>query len=406
MTRPDVTSFPRTTTSLPPQTVLSLRVLLTVGVLLLVGGGIGAPGRLWASLLLLGYYVFGVGVGALYFLTTHHAAGGGWATAFKRVPEAMLPLVPVGGVLIAAALFGDMLQGAFNTEATRLYSWMSPAQSHHGEPLVHSFKDAWLQPTFFYARAVIVLAVVSFFARALRLRSLDQDVDGSTEHTVAARRISIAFLVVGSVLLSIASIDWFMSLEPAWYSTMYIVHHFAGNFVTGLAVITLVLLALRSRGALPGFTVHHLHDLGKLLFAMSTFWMYIWFSQFMLIWYTNIPEETIYFSRRLGEGRTLFLVALPILMWVVPFFSLLSQRAKRSPAVVGRICVVLLLGHWLDLFQMTVGQGESGRFALPEIGSGLAAVGLIFLISTNRLTRVPLVPEFDPYLEESLHHHV
>ncbi len=392
---------------LPPVLSTWLRVVAASGLVLLVAGSVAAPERLWPSLLTLGYFVFGTGVGALYFLAMHYGSSGGWATVFKRVPEAMLLLVPVGGGCIAVALLGDAIQGQLASDSLRLYPWMA-ADEGHGGAHAASFKDVWLQPAFFYARTIVVLSVVSLFALMLRTRSLRQDLDqdpGMT-HSIALRRWSIGFLVFGSVLLSVASIDWFMSLEPAWYSTMYIVYHFAGNFVTALAVIVLLVLVLRGLGLLPGFGPHHLHDLGKLLFAMSTFWMYIWFSQFMLIWYTNIPEETMYFTARLGEGRTPFLVALPLLMWVLPFFTLLSQRAKRSAPTMGRVSVVILLGHWLDLFLMTGGQAAGGGLALADLGAGLTAIALIFLLSARQLGRLTLLPVGDPYLSESLHHHV
>ncbi len=406
MTVSTVDSISEARLDLPPALAAWLRVLAIAGALLLVLGAFAAPDRLWPSFLIMGYFVFGIGAGALYFLAMFHGASGGWGTVFKRVPEALLILVPVGGGLILAGLAGDFLMATLSQEPHRLYPWMVTSEAAHHGPEVHSFKDVWLQPMFFYARAILIIVGVSLFARSIRMHSIEQDRDGSTEHSVIIRRRSIQFLVFGTLLLASAAIDWFMSLEPAWYSTMYIVYHFAGNFVTALAVVILILLGLRGLGFMQGFTTHHLHDLGKLLFGMSTFWMYIWFSQFMLIWYTNMPEETIYFTNRLGEGRTAFLVALPILMWVIPFFTLLSQRAKKSTTVMSRICVVVLLGHWLDLFLMAGGQAASGGFAVAEVGAGLAAVALVFLLPSRQLTRAPLVATKDPYLKESLHHHV
>ena len=380
-----------------PMVFHALRLLTLVGIVLLAIGSVAYPDRLFLSVLILGYFVFGTGAGALYFLAMHHGAAGGWGAVFKRVPESMLLLIPVGGGLILFALAGDLLTGQ------KIYPWMTPEDGHHG---VHSFKDTWLSPGFFYLRAVLYVVLVSVFAQRMRSHSLAQDQDHDTRHTGASRTWSIAFLVFGTLALSGAAIDWFMSLEPMWYSTMFIVYHFAGNFLTALAVILLLTQTLAAMGVLRGVTPHHRHDLGKLVFAMSTFWMYIWFSQFMLIWYTNIPEETVYFTKRLGEGRTLLFLALPVLLWIMPFFVLLSQRAKRSVRVMGRICVILLLGHWLDLFLMAGGAHAATGFAVAEIGAGLAAVGLIFLLPLRQLTHLPLVPLGDPYLDESRHHHV
>ena len=372
----------------PRATFARLLALVVTGLVIWAGGAALAPSSFWPSLLMIGYYVFGLGIGAFYFLATHHAANAGWATVLKRVPESMLVLVPVGAGIIAIAL-------AFG--AGTLYPWLGAEMT--------GFKGVWLSLPFFYLRSLVYLTVLPGLALALRRRSLLQDSDPSIGHTRASFRLSVVFLTLGSVLLCAASIDWFMSAEPAWFSTMYGVYHFAGNFVTGIALITLIVLAVRGQGQLPGLNAHHFHDLGKLLFAMSTFWMYIWFCQFMLIWYTNMPEETIYYTRRLGEGKTLLFLALPLLNWGIPFFVLMSQRAKRSATIVGRVCVVLLLGHWLDLFLMSAGDAGSSGVAAAEVGAGLAAIGVALYVSYRALTRVPLVALGDPYLDESLHHH-
>ena len=243
---------------LPPTLVATLRLLAVTGVVLMVLGSFAAPDRLWPSVLILGYYIFGIGIGSLYFQAMHHGSNGGWASAFKRVPEALLLLVPAGGGLIAAALVGDFVQGLVSVDAQRLYPWMMTgemlAEEGHAGASVQSFKDVWLQPTFFYFRTVMILLGTSCFAYLMRKSSLAQDVDGEVSHTVATRRLSILFLVFGTLLLAMASIDWFMSLEPAWYSTMYIVYHWAGNFVTGLAVVVLVVLGLKGLGLMPGFS--------------------------------------------------------------------------------------------------------------------------------------------------------
>lgn len=368
-----------------------LALLTLFGFVILVGGALASPSHGWPAVLLLGYFVFSVGVGAMYFVSIHQAARAGWATVFKRVPEAMLSLVPVGGLIIAVAV---VLGGR------ALFPWLESEQ-----PISVGFKGVWLSPGFFYLRTALYLVVLSGFAWQLHRESIVQDEDGDSNHSLRGRRLSIGFLVLGSVILCLASFDWFMSAEPHWYSTMYGVYHFAGNFLAGLAVITMLVLTLRGLDLLKQVNQHHLHDLGKLLFAISTFWMYIWFSQFMLIWYTNFPEETTYFTDRMGEGKTPLFLAVPLLQWAIPFFVLLSQRAKKSGVTLGRICVVFLLGHWLDLFVLAGRQQSSGGLAIAEVGAGLAAVGIAFLVSLRQLQRTPLIPLADPYLKESLHHH-
>jgi hypothetical protein len=228
--------------------------------------------------------------------------------------------------------------------------------------------------------------------------------------------LSAAFLVVFGFTFWLASQDWIMSLEsewladgtrrPAnWASTIYGLYNFSGLFLSGLAVLILLLLWMR-RVSFLGRVVgaDHLHDLGKLLFAFSTFWMYIWFCQYMLIWYVNIPEETTYFvQRQRGAWQPLLLADL-MLNWAIPFVVLLPRDAKRSPGVLAKVCVLVVLGRWLDLYLMITPAvvGPVPAFGLLEVGLTIGAAGLFGLAFIRSLSRAALVPLGDPSLGESL----
>ena len=199
-----------------------------------------------------------------------------------------------------------------------------------------------------------------------------------------------------------------MSLEPHWYSTIFGVYNFAGLFLGGLAAIIILAVWLERMGALRHIlTEEHLLDLGRLLFAFSTFWAYIWFCQYMLIWYANFPEETGYFIHRLrGHWEPLFLLNV-FLNWVVPFFVLLPRASKRSAGVLLKVSVVILLGRWLDLYLMILPPlaGAEPVFGVWEVGLMIGAVAGGALVFFRSLAQAPLIPVKDPYLAESLHHH-
>jgi hypothetical protein len=284
-----------------------------------------------------------------------------------------------------------------------LYPWTGGhTEGTHAPP----FRHAWLNWPFFLGRAVLCFACWYGLILALVRNSRRQDADGDLAHTRRNARLSPIFLVVFGGTFWLASYDWIMSLEPDWSSTMFGVYNFAGLFLGGLAAVTLLLLWLGRCGPMRrALSEDHLHDLGKLLFAFSTFWMYVWFSQYMLIWYVNNPEETVYFVRRQQGAWQPLLIADVVLNWAVPFVALLSRPAKRNPSVLARVCLVLLVGRWLDLYLMIA--PPLGQPTLPEIalqaGLLLGGGGLFCLVVFRAMRWAPLIPINDPFLVESLH---
>jgi hypothetical protein len=249
---------------------------------------------------------------------------------------------------------------------------------------------------------VFTLAVWMFFARLFRRTSLQQDQNPGRSLFLHQRltRYSVLFILAFALTFTLGAFDWLLSLDPQWSSTMFGFYVFAGTFVQGIAAITLAVVLLKERGDFAAaVSRHQLHDLGKMLFAFSVFWAYIWTCQYLLIWYGNIPEEVTHYVKR-TNGPWLYLFALNLFLnWVVPFVTLLSIWAKSTPRVLKIICITVLLGHWLDLYLLIMpavwNTPRIGVFEIP-IAAGCAA--LVYLLFTRALGKAPLWPKHDPVL--------
>jgi hypothetical protein len=359
--------------------------------------GLGfAPERTWPNILLVGMYVVGLALAGMLFLAFHYLTTAGWSVCLKRIAEAMASTLPLGALLILACLGGVGV----------LYEWSNPDVVAASELLQK--KTAWLNIPFFAGRMVFYLAVWMLFCRALVRTSRRQDETGGLAAQRRSTALSAGFMAVFAVTFSLASFDWLMSLEAEWFSTIFSVYNFVGSFVSGLAMITITAIVLRRNGALKGvITEHHLHDLGKLLIGFTTFWMYIWFCQYMLIWYSNLPEEVTYYEWRHQGAWAVLTVACLLANWVIPFLVLLPRSAKTDEATLLRICSLLLVGHWLDLYLVVqpVFTPAAPVLGLWEIAPVVLAVALFLLSFRRGLAAADLVPRGDPYLEESLHHH-
>jgi hypothetical protein len=348
------------------RTIVRASALLTAaGVAGLAIGGVLAPERLWANALLALFLLAGFGLAGLLFLAFHYLTGARWSE----------PLRPLAERLAGTLAYTTPLLGLTIALGLRNYPWMHEDLAAHP---TFWFKAAWLSPTFFLMRAAAILLIWVGFAAAMVRSSRRCE---SPDPAAAARRnsrLSAAFLIVFAFTFWLATTDWIMSLEPLWYSTIFAVYHFAGAFLGGLAMLALLAVGLRRRGALgETITARQRHDLGKLIFGFSCFWMYIWFCQYMLIWYANIPEETVHFVRRTeGLWGPLFLLNLA-LNWAIPFLVLLPRAAKRSEHVLARVALVLLAGRWLDMYLSIAPPlvGDSPLLGFAEVGAFLAAIG-------------------------------
>ena len=356
-------------------------------------GLVAAPDRAAANLLLAGWALAGAGLAGAFFVALTYVADATWAIAFRRVPEAMTGAFPAAAVVLALVF---VLRPS-------LYPWTIEPVGAPG-----SFTQLWLSVPFFVLRAAIYFAAWMLFASLLVRNSRRQDADGDLIWTRRNARVSAAFLVVFALTCFLASVDWIMSLTPHWYSTMFGVYNFAGLFQSGLAVIVLLVIWQRQSGPLRhAVNDEHLHDLGKLLFAFGTFWMYIWFCQFMLIWYANISEETAYFVPRM-RGAWFPLVLLDVaLNWVVPFVAIMNRPFKRRASVLARVAVAMLVGRWLDLYLMILPSvsPDAPPFGLWELAGALLVCGAFVSTWAGRFAKAAPVPDRDPFLSESLHYH-
>ncbi|MCG8449723.1 MAG: hypothetical protein MI725_09110 [Pirellulales bacterium] len=369
--------------------------LAIVGALLLAVGVLFSPERIWSNLLVTSFYLVTLGLGGALFIALTYVSNASWNVGFRRIPEAM-------AVLLSPASLGLL---AVLTLRREQYAWHP-----HGEGAAGTFwfKELWVSPTFWMIRAVIYVVLWILFSRALVAVSRRQDRSGSVGLTIMNKRLSGVFLVVYAVTFSLASCDWLMLLEPMWFSTVWGVYNFAGMVQATLAAMIVLAIMLRNRGPLQVvFTDDHLHDLGKLLLGFSCFWMYIWFSQYMLIWYTNIPEETSYFILRTHGPWGPLMVVNIVLNWIVPFFILLPRPCKRSESVMMKVAVVVLIGRWVDLYVMVfpVTIGATPVFGPWELAGACLLVGAFGWLFFRSFIKANPVPKGDPLLNESLHYH-
>jgi hypothetical protein len=380
--------------TVPPEWRMIPLPLIGLGLTTIAAGLAWSPARTWPNLLLSNLYLLSMALAGAILISIHYLSGAGWSVVLRRVAEAMMSALPVVAILMLTVFFGRQA----------LYPWANP-EALAGAPL-SAAKAAYLSTPYVFVRMALVLTIWVTLARAIRKTSLRQDEDPVPAHHQRLVRFSAFFVVGFALTFALGSVDWLMSLDPHWYSTIYAVYLFAGVLVSGLAALTLIVLMLRALGPLRDIVgPAHLHDLGKLLFAFSTFWAYIWFSQYLLIWYSNLPEEVTHYVRRTGDNWiTLFFLNLGM-NWVVPFVVLLPRAAKRHPQVLAAVCVVLLLGHWLDLYLLIMPEiFDAPAFGPLEVLIPLGYSALFAYLTSRALAEAPVVPLHDPYLEESLSH--
>jgi len=373
-----------------------LALLAVVASLVLAVGAVTAPQRTWSNLLVAGSFLTTLALGGTLFIALNYVSGAGWNVGFRRIPEAMSGLLLPAGLGLLAVL-------AIGRET--YYGWHPHG---HGDVGTFWFKQLWADPKFWMLRAVVYVALWVLFSRAIVVVSRRQDRSGGLSLTVFNKRLSAIFLIVYAVTFSLASCDWLMLLEPMWFSTIWGVYNFAGMLQATLATMVVLAILLRKRGPLrEAFTDDHLHDLGKMLLGFSCFWMYIWFSQYMLIWYTNMPEETSYYILRTHGPWGPMMVANIVLNWIAPFFILLPRPCKRNESVMMKVAVVVLVGRWLDLYLMVFPAtiGAKPVFGVWELGGACLLIGAFGWLFLRSFAKANPVPRGDPLLSESLHYH-
>ncbi|MBA3641220.1 MAG: quinol:cytochrome C oxidoreductase [Acidobacteria bacterium] len=375
------------------------RIPVIAAVVALLGGvtcailGAANPKQFFFSWLVSFLFFLSLALGALFFVLIQYAAQGGWGIVLRRIGETVFATLPV-----MAALSLPVFLGVHD-----LYEWAHAGAAEHDALL--QWKAPFLNVPFFLIRAAIYFVIWSFIAVLYYRGSSGQDVTGDPAVSARLRRLAGPSLIVLALTQTFASIDWIMSLTPHWYSTMFGVYFFAGAFVGFIALLSVVSVAMRHAGLLNTvINAEHLHDVGKFLFAFTAFWAYIAFSQFFLMWYANLPEETIWYKARMtGSWMTVSLVLMAG-HFVAPFFYLMGRSVKRNGVTLALGGAWLLAMHFLDLYWQVMPtlhpQGVS-----PSIldVAALVTVGGCFVAAASWLMRrEALIPLRDPRLAESL----
>lgn len=367
--------------------------------------------RVYSTLWMNNVFFTGLGLIGLFFVAIQYAAQAGWSAGVKRIPLAMGSWIPIAGILMLGLWFlvkGDVFHWTHSSLYVKETEGYDPIIDGKGVYFFWPMENGSF-PAFYIIRMVLFFGLWYMFFMWIRREMLAEDVDGSTKHWENARTYSAFFLIIFGVSSSVAAWDWVMSIDTHWFSTMTGWYVFASWWVTGLAVITLIVSMLKEEGYLKIVNANHLHDLGKFVFAFSIFWTYIWFSQFMLIYYANIPEETVYFvQRRTVSPYSWIFFANLILNFVLPFLLLMMRDSKRHIGMLRVVCPIVVIGHWLDYYLMvTPGVMKyEGGLGLLEIGMALIFLACFLLVTLSSLAKYPLIAKNDPMLQESLGHHI
>jgi hypothetical protein len=357
----------------------------------------------WAALYVAAIFFMLISLGALAFYAIQNVAQAGWSPVLFRVMQGITAYLPWG----SAIFFILLVLSAFHFN--HLFVWMDPELVNPESPKFDKLlngKIGYLNEWFWLIRAAVFIIGWNLYRYFSRKNCLAQDEASDNAFYKKNFNISAGFLVFFIVTESIMSWDWIMSVDPHWFSTLFGWYVFASFFVSGITVITMVTLYLKSRGYLEHVNTSHIHDLAKFMFGISVFWTYLWFSQFMLIWYSNIPEEVTYFVTRIEQYNLPFF-GMVAMNFIFPFLILINTDFKRITWILVMAGVVILLGHYVDFFNMIMPAtvGDRWFIGIGEIGSLLFFLGLFILIVFTALTKAPLLPKRNPFIEESKHFH-
>ena len=354
----------------------------------------GDSTRTWANLLLNNYYFMSVTIGATFWLALQSITQSGWSVQFIRIPQAMSNYLIVSFVLWFFMFFG----------LHDLYHWTHHDAVMHDPILLH--KEPYLNVPFFAIRFVIFFALWIFMTQRIKKLSLQEDQFGGINYLGKIEFASKVYIFVLAITFSLFSIDWLMSLDPHWYSTIYAVKKFIMAFYHGTSIITAIAIILYKLGYLPQLNSAHLSDFARYIFALSIIWGYMWLSQYLLIWYANIPEETVYYVPRIMSEYKNYFYAELIINWLVPFLFLMWNRVAKNPTALLVIILILMAGQWIELYMSIMPEtADKHNITYIEAGTFFGYAGIFALVVAWSLTKIRLVPKNHPYLVESTEHH-
>ena len=375
--------------------------------------------RLWAALWMNNVYFTGIAIIGVFFVTYQYVAQAGWSSSIKRIPETFGYFLPyMGGMMLLTFLLGG--HDLFHWTHTDVYK----AGTEHFDKIISGKQGYFFFPlsgesgipVFWLLRFVIYFGAWYYIFLQIRKHSLAEDLQADPEHTHYYKQTfwSTIFIIVFAVTSSTSAWDWVLSIDTHWFSTMFGWYVFASWHVTGLAVITLTVVLLKEAGYLKVVNDSHLHDLGKFMFAFSIFWTYIWISQFLLIYYANIPEEIIYWLQRWKGGEKYGFSYTPVFFlnlfanFVFPFLFLMTRDAKRRMILLKVAACGIIAGHWLDFYLMVEPgtNGAYGNIGFVELGTTAIYAGAFIYVIGTQLAKHPLIAKNHPMLEESVHHDI
>lgn len=356
--------------------------------------------RVLGNVLVNSFFFFAIGLGALFFLTLQYATETGWYASIKRVIEGVAGFLPYGVGLMLLILLALTL-----TDGGGIYPWMDSKVVAHDKIL--QGKEFYLNKPFFWLRTIVYLGVYLIFWNAFRKRSIQEDIEGGSAIHFKNYRRAALFLVYFAVFSSTSAWDWIMSIDTHWFSTLFGWYVFAGMWCSTMIVLVTLTLYLKKQGYLQKVNESHIHDLGKWTFATSFLWSYLWFSQFMLIWYANMPEEVTYHLTRIEHFKGLYF-GMFFINFAFPMLLLMSRDAKRHAGVLTIVGLIIFAGHWMDVYLMVTGGslGKHAKFGLLELGMPFIFLGFFIRVILMNLSKRPLMPVNHPFLDESLHHEI
>jgi hypothetical protein len=376
------------------------RVLLATGVVglgaafAMAAGTSGGWARFYPSYLVSFVFFLSLALGALFFVLVQHATRAGWSVAVRRLAEGVAPNVFVPMAFLAVPVLYGLRD---------LYPWTDTA-AVTADHLLHA-KAPWLNPTFFFVRTACYFTVWSAFAIWFHRTSTKQDASGDPRLTKTMETTSTAALILFAFSVTFFAFDYLMSLTPHWYSTIFGVYFFAGCVLGFFALVTVLAMLVQSAGALRrSITTEHFHDLGKLIFAFTIFWAYIAFSQYMLMWYANLPEETFWYAARQAGSWLWWSLLLLFGHFLVPFLALMARGVKRRRPVLLAGALWMLAMQWADVYWLVMPGKSPGTipFSLMDVAVFAGVGGLFFAAVARRLTAHSLIALKDPRLSESL----
>lgn len=336
-------------------------------------------------------FLTSISVGAMFLIAMDYISGSVWSVPMRRIIEFLAALMPLAALLALPSLF----------HLADVYSW-----AHTEAAATSSFsssKHTYLSVNFFVLRFVVIFILWMLFYFFIARNSLRQDVTKDQKHTRWNIKLGAVFMPVFAVGISLIAIDWAMSLEPSWYSTIFGVYYFSGTVIAVLAAATYIIVRLHEHGYFPNLRRDHFYSLGALMFAFVNFWAYIAFSQFLLIWYANLPEETSWFLMRWKNGWEAVSILLIIVQFWIPYFALLSQDSKMNLKRLKFMSIWLLCAHLLDMYWLVMPTSYPGvTISWMEFGFPVLTLGLIILVLSWKMKRVNLVPIGDPRLQQGL----